>query len=190
MHETGEPKRVALFGGSFNPPHVAHQFILLYLLETAPVDEVWLMPCHRHAFSKDLAPYEFRRAWCEALAEPFGKAVRITDIERELGGESRTIDTLAALTGRHPDHSFRVVLGSDIRAEREKWKQFDEIERRYGVLWIGREGHDPEPGEILLPDISSRQVRSLLARGLKADHLVPRRVLRRIIQSGWTFAGS
>ena len=44
--------RVALFGGSFNPPHVAHQLVALYVLETQPVDELWLIPCFQHPFEK------------------------------------------------------------------------------------------------------------------------------------------
>ena len=32
--------RTAFFGGSFNPPHVAHQMVCLHVLETAGVDRV------------------------------------------------------------------------------------------------------------------------------------------------------
>ena len=48
--------RVALFGGSFNPPHVAHQLVALYVLETQPVDELWFVPVYEHVFGKPLAP--------------------------------------------------------------------------------------------------------------------------------------
>ena len=41
-------RRVAFFGGSFNPPHVAHQMACLYVLETQPVDAVLVAPTWRH----------------------------------------------------------------------------------------------------------------------------------------------
>ena len=47
--------RVALFGGSFNPPHVAHQLVALYILETQDVDELWFVPTYAHPFGKQLA---------------------------------------------------------------------------------------------------------------------------------------
>jgi len=59
---------IALFGGSFNPPHVAHQMVALFVLETAPVDELWITPTYRHAFSKQLVDYEHRIAMCELMA--------------------------------------------------------------------------------------------------------------------------
>ncbi len=60
--------RVAVFGGSFNPPHVAHQFVALYVLETAGVDELWLVPCAKHTFEKLLAPFSHRLRMCELAA--------------------------------------------------------------------------------------------------------------------------
>ena len=54
--------RVALFGGSFNPPHVAHQMVALYVLETQPVDELWFVPTYAHPFGKALVDYDHRIA--------------------------------------------------------------------------------------------------------------------------------
>ncbi len=52
--------RVALFGGSFNPPHVAHELVALYVLETQPIDELWFLPVYHHVFDtkQGLAPFE------------------------------------------------------------------------------------------------------------------------------------
>ena len=55
---------VAIYGGSFNPPHVAHQLISLLVLETVVVDELWWVPTFRHAFGKELALFEDRVAMC------------------------------------------------------------------------------------------------------------------------------
>ena len=41
---------VAYFGGSFNPPNVAHTLVALYVLETAPVDELWFVPTREGEF--------------------------------------------------------------------------------------------------------------------------------------------
>ena len=53
-----EQKRVAVFGGSFNPPHVAHLLAAVYALSTAPIDEVLVVPVYRHPFSKSLIDFE------------------------------------------------------------------------------------------------------------------------------------
>jgi nicotinate-nucleotide adenylyltransferase len=63
--------RVAVYGGSFNPPHVAHQLALTYVLATAQVDEVWMVPTFKHPFDKALAPFSDRAKMCELAASPF-----------------------------------------------------------------------------------------------------------------------
>src|SRR5262245_38986622 len=110
MTEAG--RTVALFGGSFNPPHVAHQILALYVLETAPVDELWMFPAYRHPFAKALVDFEHRFAMCEQMARPLGPRVSVSRIEQELAAEvSRTYDTVVALASRTPDARFRLVVG-------------------------------------------------------------------------------
>jgi nicotinate-nucleotide adenylyltransferase len=109
--------RVAFFGGSFNPPHVAHQLVALYALETAAVDELWMVPCLKHPFDKALAPFPQRLRMCELAAAALGPRARVSDIEGRLGGESRTLLTIKALRTEHPDCAFHLVVGADIEAE-------------------------------------------------------------------------
>src|SRR4051812_50118580 len=64
---------IALFGGSFDPPHVGHLLAAAYVLATEPVGELWLVPVNEHPFGKRLAaPFEHRAALCEAMIEDGG----------------------------------------------------------------------------------------------------------------------
>jgi len=109
--------RVAFFGGSFNPPHVAHQLVALYVLETEPVDELWLVPCWKHPFDKVLAPYADRLQMCRLAAAALGSRVKVSDVEGRLGGESRTLRTIKALQQERPDCQLHLVVGGDIETE-------------------------------------------------------------------------
>src|SRR6185295_8457563 len=124
------PRRVALFGGSFNPPHVAHQMVCLYVLETEPVDEVVVVPCWKHPFDKELVPFADRLEMCRRAMEPLGPRVSVSNIEEEIGGEtSRTLVTLEALAKQRPAVQWRLVIGADILPEREKWWRWSDIEK-------------------------------------------------------------
>ena len=70
--------RVAVYGGSFNPPHVVHLMVASWLRWTDRCDELWCVPVCAHPFDKDLAPYDERLAWCSdaARGSPF---VRVDD---------------------------------------------------------------------------------------------------------------
>jgi len=175
---------VAIFGGSFNPPHLAHQMLCLSVLETAEVDACWMVPTYRHPFAKDLAEFGHRFRMCELAVEVFAGQVQVSRVEEELGqSASRTLDTLLALRARHPDTQFRLVVGADILAERDKWYRWDEIERLAPSIVVGRQGYDSEAA-IELPNISSTEIRARLARGESALPLLPRTVMRYIEEHG------
>jgi nicotinate-nucleotide adenylyltransferase len=162
--------RVAVYGGSFNPPHVAHQLALTYVLGTARVDEVWMVPTFKHPFDKALAPFSDRATMCELAASPF-KAVRVVRIEEELGGESFTLRTVRALMERHPDHRFSLVIGADLLAERERWHGWPELKELVPFVVVGRAG-SPEAGGVALPAVSSTIVRRRAGQGEPIDTLV------------------
>lgn len=176
-----EGMRVAIFGGSFNPPHVAHQLAITLVLATARVDELWMVPTFKHPFDKALAPYADRVRMCELAAAPFA-AVRVDRIEEELGNESYTLRTVRALQERHPDHQFVLVIGADLVAERERWHGWEELSRLPFII-VGRAGAQAREG-VELPPISSTEVRQRLRAGTSIDALAPAAVVDYIAARG------
>lgn len=154
-------KRVAVFGGSFNPPHVAHVLAAVYALSVAPVDEVLVVPVFRHPFAKELAPFDDRLAMCE-LAMGWIPGVRVSAVERDLGGESLTLRTLVHLAAENPSWCMRLLVGSDVVPDLPKWHRFDEVAKLASPLVLPRAGATED--EVLLPDVSSTQVRARLGR--------------------------
>jgi nicotinate-nucleotide adenylyltransferase len=170
-------RRVAVFGGSFNPPHVSHVLAVSYVLAVEEVDHVLVVPAWAHPFRKHLAPFEHRFAMCERAFADL-RRVAVSDVERELGGESRTIVTLRALAQRHPDWAMRFVIGSDILGETHKWFAWDEIVALAPLIVLARVGFPArEPRAQVLPEAASRDVRAMIARGEDVSSLVPREVL-------------
>jgi nicotinate-nucleotide adenylyltransferase len=175
--------RVAIFGGSFNPPHLAHQMAALYVLETAAVDELWIVPAFQHAFGKALAPFADRLAMCERAATALGPRVRVVDIERELGAESQTLRTVRRLQQNFPTHTFSLVIGADLVPEVPSWYGGAELQQTVPFLIVGRAGFtaegegDGKGGGVVLPRISSTEVRAALGAGRPVEGLVPHAVL-------------
>jgi nicotinate-nucleotide adenylyltransferase len=188
---------VALFGGSFNPPHVGHLLAAAYVRAVAGVDAVWLMPAFNHPFGKDLAPFDDRVALCGELAAQLA-GVEVSRVESELVGDGRTIHTVRHLSQKHPEHRFSLVVGSDILRETHKWLRFDELVALAPLIVLARSGH-PLPadvrrlpglgsavllGEVALPEVSSTEVRDRLSRGEPVEELVPRAVVEAIRARG------
>jgi nicotinate-nucleotide adenylyltransferase len=175
--------RVALFGGSFNPPHVGHVLAVTYALSVGLVERVLVVPVFEHALGKRLAPFEHR---VEMARRAFGwlPQVEVSTIEERLGAPSRTLRTVEALEAEHADWELRLLVGSDISGEIEKWHAFDEIARRAPPIILQRAGvAGAAGGSALLPEVSSTEVRQLLERGgpdapsPELERLVPRAVL-------------
>ena len=171
--------RIAIYGGSFNPPHVGHALVAAWLRWTDRCDEVWLVPVHGHPFAKDLASFADRVDLCERLAALL-PGVRVCTVERELPVPSYTIDTLGELARRHPEHRFRLVVGADVLQEVHRWKDWAGIEASYDPIRVGRQGFPSPAGAIDFPGVSSTEVRARCAEGRSIDHLVPAPLVERV----------
>jgi nicotinate-nucleotide adenylyltransferase len=192
---------VALFGGSFNPPHVGHVLAIAYVLSAGFAERVVAVPVFEHALRKHLLPFGHRVAMAERA---FGwlPRVEVSSIEAQLGAPSRTLQTILALEAQHPDWELRLMVGSDILSEIHQWHAFEEIERRAPLLVLPRAGVTLPEAQVasaapapmaLLPEVSSTEVRALLAlasSGVDAvaarrlSALVPRAVLDYVREHG------
>lgn len=175
--------KIAIFGGTFDPPHIGHMMACYYVLATTDIDEVWIVPSYRHPFGKESAPYDMRVKMCEISSEIFCNRVKVFKFEEELGKSSNepvyTIDLLKYLVERFKEHRFYFVIGSDILQETDHWKDFDKIENYAKLIILRRRGVEPsEDYKAVLPDVSSTVIRESIRKSIPVSGLVSNGVLR------------
>jgi nicotinate-nucleotide adenylyltransferase len=169
---------VGILGGTFDPPHLGHLGVATSVLASGLVDEVWLVPCLTHRFGKAPEPFEHRVAMCERLAEA-DERIKVSDVEKKLNRPGYTLDLVKLLRARHPEVTFRLIAGTDIYHERDKWHRYDEVVKLAPPIYVERKGEPPIPEPALKgpPDISSSDIRDALARGDHPDEVTPESVL-------------
>nr|MBP9719374.1 adenylyltransferase/cytidyltransferase family protein [Candidatus Levybacteria bacterium] len=91
--------KIAILGGSFDPPHVGHLLVAQQIKRLLNIDQVWLMPTYSHPFNKSLSTSAHRLAMVKLLEDD---TIKASSFEIQKKGVSYTIDTLKALTKEHP----------------------------------------------------------------------------------------
>lgn len=170
VQQQSNHKRVGLFGGAFDPPHLGHVAICRWLFTKQQVDETWVIPCFIHPFGKPLSPFEHRLAMCRFAFASFYKQVFVSAVEKDLGGISFTLRTITHLQQRFPSHRFHLIAGSDNEDRAAEWHKFDEIKKLVSVITV------PRGNEGSIPDISSTDIRERVRRGERFAHLTPKEV--------------
>lgn len=180
--------RIAIYGGSFNPPTIGHQQVAAHLSQSGLVDRIWVCPAYTHPFGKDLAPYEHRLTMCFHAFQGIPN-VDVGDAEREAflaGGKGYTLDLICFLkSDANPslkDAEFFLVLGSDILQDLPRWVGHEELFREVTPIIVGRKGfrtreHIPANAitlfDLPIPEVSSTQVRECVASNRPMTGLVP-----------------
>lgn len=163
-------KSVAIYGGSFDPPHVSHVLAAVYALKVAGFEHVLVVPVFEHAFHKQLTPFQHRLRMCQ-LSFAGLEGVEVSAVEQALQTPSLTLHTVEHLAAQHPDWALRLLVGSDVLSETSKWHAFDRISALAPPYVVARPGYEhPNALAALLPDVSSTRVREALAtRGTAAS---------------------
>lgn len=174
------PRRIGFFGGSFNPPHIAHVLAVHYALLRWQFDFVVVAPTYEHPFDKELVDFAHRVRMARIAFEHLGGHVHVLSIEQELPQPSYTWQTLQHLRELYPASELVLLIGSDLVEELPRWHNSEALQRDFPIYVIPRIGQNGEacaqaPG--LLPALSSSLVREMLLKGEDVSSLVPARVL-------------
>jgi len=134
---------VGLFGGSFNPAHDGHAHVAETALRRLGLDRVvWLVsPQNPLKDPRDSAPLAERMASAARTARlaAAGPAMIVSDFETR-AGTRWTVDTLRALTARHPGVNFVWLMGSDNLAGFHRWRGWTDIMRMMPMAVVARPG--------------------------------------------------
>lgn len=132
---------IGLFGGSFNPPHVAHLIVAEVARDQFGFDEVWWIPnaTPPHKPQDELAEVNHRLEMTQRAVED-NPAFRVCDIEVERSGVSYTVETVRVLQEQRPDTDFALLIGSDSLDHFAEWHKPDEIAERVPLVVYKRPG--------------------------------------------------
>lgn len=139
LPRAGLGQRIALFGGSFNPPHRGHRHVALSALTRLEVDAVWwiVTPGNPLKSGSELAPLARRIALCEALADH----PRMVVTAFEAGtGIRYSADAVRYVRRRYPTVRFVWLMGADNLATFHRWQQWRDILRQVPVAVVDRPG--------------------------------------------------
>ena len=166
-------KRLAVFGGSFDPVHVGHLFIAGEVLRHNRADEVLFVPARTppHKPSTALLPAAVRLEMVRAAVAPYA-GFSVSDLEITAGRSADyTIETMACLEGAFPDSEILFLMGMDSLNELHTWHRATELVTRYRILIHGRAGVRPPPLADMASEFGPRNANRLAAGMLNTDSM-------------------
>ncbi len=130
-------KTVALYGGSFDPPHIGHVAIIQALAKLAFIDKVIVMPTFLNPFKEEFtAPADCRLQWLQEIFAPY-KNIQISDFEVKKKRKVPTIETIKALQEEY--EKIYLVIGADNLASLDKWYKFNELSKLVTFIVVTRD---------------------------------------------------
>ena len=193
--------KTLFFGGTFNPPHIAHRKMLQAVAALPEIERVLVAPTNippHKAVPGMFATKEQRLDMCELLCNGIDKA-EVSDIEFRREGKSYSYYTLTELKEQYGNISM--LIGGDMVTSFTTWFNYKELLKIAEFYAVRRKGTDnaefyeciealrKEGGtfhvlELDFPEVSSTEVRESISNGQNADTYVPQNILKYINQNG------
>lgn len=140
---------VAVYGGSFNPPHPAHVRAAKIAFEALRPDRFLVIPAAEppHKAMAEGSPDAAERLELTRLAFQDCDWAEVSPLELERGGASYTSDTVRQLMGIYPGAELALVMGSDMLLSFEQWHESAWLLKNCRLAVVRRE--DGDLGELL-----------------------------------------
>lgn len=171
---------LALFGGSFDPPHVGHVLAVHYVLLTCPIEQVLVIPTASHPFGKKHLPFSHRFTMTRLAFQHLAGSVSVLDMEARREGPSYSVDTVREIHRQYPDHRLEWIIGSDLLGELKDWRDIETLKKMVHFRVVNRmdeeRGRGFQEGTCHLPAVSSSRLREDLMQGRDVSDRLPRSV--------------
>ncbi len=198
---SAEVAGVGVLGGAFNPPHIGHLVLAQEAAFQLGLAEVLLVPVGESPYKRiDPEPGRELRLEMARLAAATDPALDASDVETAREGPSFSFRTLELMSDARPGDEFVFLMGADVAAGLESWREPGRVLELARVGIAARPGTALEEAEaalerldaddraevVRMPEIgvSSTGIRKRVAAGRPIRHLVPDGVAEFIAKGG------
>ncbi len=186
---------VGVFGGTFDPPHLAHLVIAERAQAAANLDKVLFLPSPRppHKLDHILSDYPHRLAMVK-LAIQGHPAFELSEIETRIPGPSYTTQTLKRLSIENQNCRWFLIIGADSLRDFHTWREPKKLCRQARFVVYPRSGCDVRHVDPLflsnsklldVPNVnmSSTEIRDRVRAGRSIRDLVPESVAAYVLKN-------
>ena len=136
--------KIAILGGAFNPITKGHVQIAEFVLTRTNTQEVWISPCYRHVYSKDMASSDDRLKMCELVTKENPK-IKVCDFEIKNKISTGTITFITKLLDEYKEHDFSYIIGMDNANTLGNWIEHQELKKLIRFIVVPRQGVEENP---------------------------------------------
>jgi nicotinate-nucleotide adenylyltransferase len=182
--------KIGLYFGSFNPIHHGHLIIANHMVQYTDLKQVWFIVSPQNPLKQSAGMLnEYHRLFLIKIAIEGEKNLRASDVEFALSKPSFSVNTLAHLHEKHPEHEFAVIMGSDSFENITRWKNYHHILQYYPIYIYKRPQHEitqsfSEASVTIVHapilEISATHIRDNIKNGKSIRYLVPEKVKEEI----------
>lgn len=189
-------KKVAIYGGAFDPPHYGHNFGIWALLYSSLFDEIWVIPSSDRIDKPNATNSKHRLKMLSLLLEnTFSKNVVLKDIQiTDSKCPKTSYQLIKYLESKNKDIEFSLAIGAELISELSTWKDYNELVEEVNFVIIPRLGIIPNVGDfkkvstISSPreldfNISSSVIRSLIENNIDLSGIMPKEMLSYIVSN-------
>jgi nicotinate-nucleotide adenylyltransferase len=158
---------IALFGGSFDPPHIGHIEIVKKVLDTINnIDKLIIVPTYLNPFKTTMSFSPLQRY--ELISDIFrqNKKVEVSSYEIDQNKPVPTMQTVKFFRTKYKIDNFYLIIGADNLNMVHKWKDFDSLKKNVKFIVVTRKKYEAKNDIInfikieMDMDISSTQIRA------------------------------
>jgi len=137
--------KIGLYFGTFNPIHVGHMIIANHMAEHSNLEQIWMVVTpHNPLKQKSTLLDDAKRLQLVQLATEDFPKIKASDIEFKLPQPNYTVNTLAHLYDKFPQHEFSLIMGEDNLKSLHKWKNYEVILQNHNIYIYPRISSDAE----------------------------------------------
>ena len=137
--------KIGLYFGTFNPIHVGHLIIANHMAEHSDLEQIWMVVTpHNPLKQKNTLLDDYQRLHLVRLATEDYPKIKPSDIEFKLPQPNYTVNTLAHLIEKCPQHEFSLIMGEDNLKSLHKWKNYEYILQHHDIYIYPRVSEEAE----------------------------------------------
>jgi len=180
--------KIGLYFGTFNPIHIGHLIIANHMAEHSDLDQIWMVvtPHNPHKQKNSLLDDYHRLHMVHLATEDYPK-IKPSDIEFKLPQPNYTVNTLAHLQEKFPNHEFCLIMGEDNLNSLHKWKNYEVILQNHDIYVYPRAAsgeidtqfiNHPKIHRVGAPilELSSTFIREGIKNGKNIQPMLPHKV--------------